>query len=408
MSLSLDLVTLSQTARGDVIEVLEPLEVGAGNTTTIDEHVWGTNNTSAEEDLLGSVSGRAIGTLEDSFDVNVLSITSVKGLLSGSRDHAVSRLKKELLGMINDSLSSFRIVTESAMRDHVLLDVFNIETVRVVNGRVVLNNSGDLATILFDELGGPVTDSTEALNVEGLAFNALGKATAVDEGLGVEELTDGVVNTEAGGLSAAGNTALGDELASAAALSVDILLTSHVHVGVLDPSHGLLVGAHIGTEAIDLSANEVLFDELHGVLSGDSLDLGLGVLARVNLDTTLGTTERNISDSKLEGHEGSKGLDLLKINIGRVASATLDGELVSGVVGSVTSHSLKVSVVSAERDVEPDDGLASLDEVEVLLINASHNGSLVVEELDLLKETRLEVLVELRSKLGKHGHGANG
>ena len=74
----------------------------------------------------------------------------------------------------------------------------------------------------------------------------------------------------------------------------------------------------------------------------------------------------------------------------------------------VTSHSLKVSVVSAERDVEPDDGLASLDEVEVLLINASHNGSLVVEELDLLKETRLEVLVELRSKLGKHGHGANG
>ena len=339
MSLSLDLVTLSQTARGDVIEVLEPLEVGAGNTTTIDEHVWGTNNTSAEEDLLGSVSGRAIGTLEDSFDVNVLSITSVKGLLSGSRDHAVSRLKKELLGMINDSLSSFRIVTESAMRDHVLLDVFNIETVRVVNGRVVLNNSGDLATILFDELGGPVTDSTEALNVEGLAFNALGKATAVDEGLGVEELTDGVVNTEAGGLSAAGNTALGDELASAAALSVDILLTSHVHVGVLDPSHGLLVGAHIGTEAIDLSANEVLFDELHGVLSGDSLDLGLGVLARVNLDTTLGATERNISDSKLEGHEGSKGLDLLKINIGRVASATLDGELVSGVVGSVQKNS---------------------------------------------------------------------
>ena len=65
----------------------------------------------------------------------------------------------------------------------------------------------------------------------------------------------------------------------------------------------------------------------------------------------------------------------------------------------VTSHSLKVSVVSAERDVEPDDGLASSDQREVLLIDASHVGGLVIEQLDLLEETGLLVGVDLRSEL---------
>ena len=311
-----------------MIEVLEPLEVRAGDTTSIDKHVRGTDNTSTGEDLLSSVGSGAVGALEDSLDRDVLSIASVERLFDGSGDHAVSRLEKELLRVFSDNLSSIRIARERAMLDHPVLDFLNIETIRVMNGRVVLNNSGNLATILLDELRGPVADGTKALDVESLALNAQGETTAVDERLSVKHFADSVVDTEASRLGTASDTTLRDELSSAAAFSVDVLLTLDVHVGVLDPGHGLLVGTHVRTEAINLSTNEVLLDKFHCVLSGNSLDLSLRVLARVNLDTTLGAAEGNVSDSKLEGHEGGKGLNLLQINVLRVASATLDGKLV--------------------------------------------------------------------------------
>ena len=122
---------------------------------------------------------------------------------------------------------------------------------------------------------------------------------------------------------------LAEARASAAAFSVNVLLALDVHVGILDPGHNLFVGAHIGTEAINSSSNKALLDELHGVLTGDSLNLGKRVLSGVNLDSTLGTTEGDIGDSKLEGHEGGEGLDFLKIDVIGVASTTLDGELMS-------------------------------------------------------------------------------
>jgi len=61
----------------------------------------------------------------------------------------------------------------------------------------------------------------------------------------------------------------------------------------------------------------------------------------------------------------------------------------------VASDGLEVTIVSTERDVESDDSLARLDEVEVLGVDASGLGSVVVEELDLLEETRLVVLIDL-------------
>jgi len=68
-------------------------------------------------------------------------------------------------------------------------------------------------------------------------------------------------------------------------------------------------------------------------------------------------------------------------------------------LGSVTSDCFESSVVPAQRNVEPDDTLASLDEVKVLLRNASLAGGFRIEELDLLKETGLTVLVNARTKL---------
>jgi hypothetical protein len=119
----------------------------------------------------------------------------------------------------------------------------------------------------------------------------------------VHELSEAVVNTETSRLSTSSNTSLGDVLASAASLSIDVLLSSHLLIGILDPGHNLLVGSHVGSETIDGWSNKTFLDKLHGVTTGDSLELGLAQTAGINLDTTLGTTEGDISDSELEGHK---------------------------------------------------------------------------------------------------------
>ena len=75
----------------------------------------------------------------------------------------------------------------------------------------------------------------------------------------------------------------------------------------------------------------------------------------------------------------------------------------SGVGGQahlpVAGDGLEGAVVATERDVESHDGLASLDEVQVLLLDAGLVGGVVVEELDLLEETRLVVGIEFGAEL---------
>ena len=175
------LVLLGQAAGGDVIEVLQPFKVGAGDTSTVDEHVWGSNNASADEDLLSSVSGGAVSTLEDGFNVDELSVTHVQRFLSGGGDHAVGMLKEEGLGVAHFNLFGIGERCEGAVLDHVILNLLDIKASGVVDGRVVLNHSGNFTTVLLDELGGPVADSAEALDDEGLTLDTFGELYAFVE-----------------------------------------------------------------------------------------------------------------------------------------------------------------------------------------------------------------------------------
>jgi hypothetical protein len=62
---------------------------------------------------------------------------------------------------------------ECAILGQVDLDILNVEAIGIMDSRVVFNDCGDLAAILLDEVGGPVSDRTEALNDEGLVLDAL-------------------------------------------------------------------------------------------------------------------------------------------------------------------------------------------------------------------------------------------
>jgi len=341
-----------------VLEVLKPFEVRAGDTTAVHEQVGAANDASLGENILSSESGGTVSTLKDSLALNLRGVDLMKGLLNGGGDQVVTLLFEELRRVLSDGLNSAGETDQGAVFLHVDVDCLDIETFGVPDSRVVLDNSSDLTTILLQEVGSPVADSTEALNAEGAALDALGEANLFDESLVAGHFTDSVVNTEAGGFGTASDTTLSNKLASAAALSIDVLLTLNVHVGVLDPGHDLFVGAHIRSKAINGSTDKALLDELHGVGAGNTLELTLGKLTRVDLDTTLAATEWDISDGKLEGHQGSKSLNLLKIDVFGVTGTTLAGELMGRVLSSVACNSLEGTVISAQGNVESYNSLA--------------------------------------------------
>ena len=71
-------VLLGHATGCDVVQVLEPLEVGAGDTTTVDQKIGGADDASLDEDLFSSVGGGTVGTLEDSLDFDITSVSCVE------------------------------------------------------------------------------------------------------------------------------------------------------------------------------------------------------------------------------------------------------------------------------------------------------------------------------------------
>jgi len=376
-----------------MLQVLKPFEVRAGDTTTVGKKIRGAHNSALGEDFFSSVGSGAVSTFKDSLNLNLASVLFVKRLLNSSGDKEISLLFHEEVGVLKLGFGSAGESVEGTLLGHPVLDGLNIKTLGVVDSRVVLNYGSDLASVFLEELTSPVSDSTKALNNEGLSLDANLAADLVAEGFVAEKLADAVVDTKTGRLGATVDTSLGDELSSAATLSVDVLFTSYIHVCVLNPGHDLLVGSHVGTEAIDSGTDKALLDEFHSVLASYTFKFGLGKGAGVNCNSTFASTEGNISNGKFESHKAGKSLNLLKIDVGRVTGTTLAGELVSRVLGTVAGDSVKVSVVTTEGDVESDDRVARLDHLKVLGIDSSFGSSRVVEKLDLLKETGLVVFV---------------
>lgn len=198
-----------------------------------------------------------------------------------------------------------------------------------MDGRIVFDDCGNFSSVLLNEFGGPISDSTESLNNEGLTLDSCSETTLVSEALCVEESSCSVVDTKSSGLSSSFDTSLGDELSSAASLGVDVLLSLHVFVGILNPGHNLLVGSHIRSKAVNLSSNEVLLDQLHSVFSSSTLNFSLGIFPDVNFDSTFGSTEGDISNCEFKSHQSCESLNLLQIDIRSVTSTSFDWKFVS-------------------------------------------------------------------------------
>lgn len=379
------LVLLVHTARSDVIKVLKPLEVGTSYTTTVGKHVWYNDDASFVQVLLSGKCCWAVSTLNNDLALQVFYVVLVDSLFSScwQKDialelHKFSWVKLCLLYSTLESL-------QGSLGDHMVLGLVNIDTIWIINGRVIFNYTNNLGAVLFTELGGPVAHSTKTLDNHGLASQASGcEVRLFDEAFSIQELLKAVVNTETSGFGTAIDTTLGKKLTSTTTFSINISLTMHVNVGIFDPGHDLLVGTHVWAEAIDLWSNKTFLGEFHSVPSGDLLELSLRIFLWVNLNTTFGATEWHISDRELESHKGCKSHNFLKIHVWCVSSTTLDWQFVMLVLSTITQNLFHVTIVASDWDSKTNHIVTDLNHVQVVLWHISLGGSSIEEQLDLL------------------------
>jgi hypothetical protein len=164
-----------------VVDVLKPLEVRAGNTTTVDQEIGADNNASAGEFLLSSESCGTITSFDYDFALELGSVVLVNRFLSSSRNKDIALLLHEGKGILDFGLFGVGVPLQGAFLLEVFLNIIRVESIRVVNGGVVLYNSGDLSAVSVEELASPVADVSKSLQGEGLAFDSLREASLFAE-----------------------------------------------------------------------------------------------------------------------------------------------------------------------------------------------------------------------------------
>lgn len=210
------LVLLGHATGSDMGQVLQPLEVRAGNTTSIGEHVGNDNNSLGIENFLSHEGSRTVSSFQDNLALESVSVLVVDGLLLGSGDEDVTRHFHEGGGVGGLNCISVAVVGESTFSEHLSSNIIDIKTGFVVDGGVVLNDTNNDTSVSLEELSSPVADSTKALDDKGLSRDSLSsKLGGLDERVGSQELSDAVVDTKTGTLSTSLNTALVNKIGRA-------------------------------------------------------------------------------------------------------------------------------------------------------------------------------------------------
>jgi hypothetical protein len=179
-----------------VVDVLEPFEIRAGNTSSIHEQIWGNNDVFSKKNFFSSKSGWAISSFENGFTVDLGSIYFMDRLLSSSWDNEIDLLFIVGHMIVNIDFSSI-VSSKGTVGNKVSFCMLYINSFGIMNGTVSFDNSCDDSTILFNEFGSPISDVSETLESESFSFNSKGSSvTSVHKALCVQAFTDSIVDTE--------------------------------------------------------------------------------------------------------------------------------------------------------------------------------------------------------------------
>jgi hypothetical protein len=116
--------------------------------------------------------------------------------------------------------------------------------------------------------------------------------------------------------------------------------------------HRLAVGADVGRRDVPLRPDVVA--ERRGEAARDALELGLRVLARIDLDAALAAAERDLVERALVRHPRRQRLHLVEVGLVVVADAALVRPEHVVVLDAVALEHLDLPVVHADREVRDD------------------------------------------------------
>lgn len=244
--------------------------------------------------------------------LNQMRVLAVDDLLHGGRHKDVTLLVHQVLALVR---LRAREPVDRALLVAPVLQRLGVDSVLVVDGAIVLDDADAGGSRAGQVAARVQADVTKALHDVRLAAPAGRRADHAHVVGLVDKVLQAVEDTASGGGHAAVDTALVDWLAGDAGVGVDVGMADGLGVGVGDPGHFTLAGAHVGGGHIDAGPHEALLGQLEGEAARDLLQLVLRVLLGVDLDAGLGAAEWDIDAGALEGHEGGQGLDLVTAHV---------------------------------------------------------------------------------------------
>ena len=188
-----------------------------------------------------------------------------------------------------------------------------------------------------------------------------------------EKLADDILDAAAGRFGAARDAALGYRLAGHAGNRVDVR-GIELPVFVRHPGHLACAGSHVRRGHVAARADIAAVGELLGEAAGDSLELFRVVVSGADRQSALGAAERNVDERAFEGHQRRQRLDLLLVDMGRVANAALHGKAVLAMHRAPAAQECVVAPPETHRETQLNDGIALADGFHQIVRNAERIG----------------------------------
>ncbi len=227
----------------EILQVLQPLEVGDDHAARVAEHVGDDLDVVAlREDLVGGERGGAVGSLGEHAAAQLCGGLGVDDAFERGR-HEHGALEGEQL-FVGDGLAAVE-VAQDPLRLQVGESLFHVDAARVVNARGVIGDRDDLRAVVRERESGLAADVAETLKRDG---------GALDGNLQVLEVSFYQIrDARAGGLAASLRAAERNGFAGDAGWFV---ATEEIGIRVHHPAHDLFVGAHVGRGHVDVRTDD--------------------------------------------------------------------------------------------------------------------------------------------------------
>ena len=342
-----------------MVEILQPLEVGDGDTSGVDVHIRDDQAPVGLQDLVSSRSDWAVGRLGDDLCLDLVRVPRVDHLLHGGRHEDVAGLVHDVLTGV---LLSSRKANNGAVFKFPVLQGLWIDSVRIVDRSVPLGNAHTGCPSSGQVAASMEADVAKTLHNIRLAAPARRLPDHRHVVRLLDEVVDPVEDASPSCRSPAMDSSLIDRFACHTGRCIEIPVADCVRKSIGYPGHLPFACAHVRRRYVNRRSQETLFSELKGKPACDLLQLVLAVQLGVDRDASFSSAKRHVNTGALVRHESREGLHFISTDVEGVSNTSLARTSVVRVLSSEALDHLVLAVVPQEGKVDLDDVGARLDD----------------------------------------------